>query len=93
MNVSLNNNETVGFDDTILERVGIERLHTCRGISDIRTAILLSQTSIDGDERQTWIGANQNAFHFRGCAEDLSRLPLPDFYKGSKKFFNLDNYM
>lgn len=93
MNISLNNNETATFDDTIMERVGIERLYTGRGISDIGAAIILTQASIDGEERQHWIGANQSVIHSRGRPDELSRLSLPDIYKGAKRIFSLDNYM
>ncbi|XP_054741000.1 uncharacterized protein LOC129246308 [Anastrepha obliqua] len=95
-NITLNENETVAFDESMLGPVAIEQLvGTVRGLSDVKSSVLIVQSSLGTFEQPfpMYIAGTQSAVFCRQSADNLTKIMLPEHYGGVKRIFNLDNFV
>ncbi|XP_017466616.1 PREDICTED: uncharacterized protein LOC108359313 [Rhagoletis zephyria] len=95
-NVSLNENETIAFDESMLGPVPIEKLISGgRGLNDAESTVLIPQIPLEAFEQPVplFIAGAHNSVFCRERTNDLVKITLPEHYRGVKRIFNLDNYM
>lgn len=97
LNITINDNEILAFNENIYNDVTLQRLFGIRGISDITAALLLNQNcAADKDLQQEdllLIAGTQHNIYMRSSKDDVVRLNIPDSYEGIKSIYNLENFM
>lgn len=89
MNISLKENETVPFDETIMDNVTIEKVTNTKSLNEITAVALISQKN-NGD--YLFLGGTKCFLRFQTKTQDV-KIILSDSYQGLKSIHNLDNYM
>lgn len=95
-NISLKENDTFTFNESIFEAVVITRIMSHdRGLNDLESSVLIGRSSFDTAIEQSlplYIAGTRNAVFCREHA-DISKIILPERFNGVKRIFNLDNFM